>query len=182
MSQTDSDVNPDSETIYFPSQDWFAVYKRRINESEAYAEQGADWGVDFNGDFVFEMRGMPVDELDIDAMPAALQDEMETYVNEEDGTYVGYSFVGLEGGECTEAQLVESPDEVDAGFVLTADNETWKDLMRGDVGVVDGMMSGQFDIEGDMQKVMQYSQAAVTLTEIASNIDAEFADEAFAKE
>jgi len=180
MSQSDSAADPDAEPVYFPSQDWFAVYKRRINEDEEYAEQGSDWGVEFNGDFIFEMRDMPIDEMDTDAMPDGLRQELDQYVSEENGTYVGHSFVGLEGGKCTDARLVESPDEVDVGFVLSADNDTWKDLMRGDVGVVDGMMSGQFEIEGDMQKVMQYSQAAVTLTDIAAGIDAEFADEEFA--
>jgi hypothetical protein len=40
-------------------------------------------------------------------------------------------------------------------------------------------MSGHFDIEGDMQKVMQYSQAAVQLTESAADIDAVYADDEF---
>ena len=181
MSRSDTDVDADSETVYFPSQEWFAIYEQRINENEEYGEQAADWGTDFNGDFVFEMREMPIDEMDSDAMPEDLRREMDRYVTEENGTYVGNSFVGLEGGECTEARLIEGRDEVDAGFVLSADTETWKDLMRGDIGVVDGMMSGEFEIEGDMQKVMQYSQSAVILTDIASDIDAVFADEEFAE-
>ena len=52
----------------------------------------------------------------------------------------------------------------EAGFTLTADDDTWKRLVRGESGVVDGMMSGQFDGDGDMQKPMRYSQAAVRLT------------------
>lgn len=169
----------DSTDVYFPSQAWLDEYEERINANETYAEQAADWGVDFDGDFVFEMRGLPVDELDRDAMPESLQEEIDEYVTEENGTYVGYTYVGLEGGKCTGTRLIESPDEVDAGFTLTADADTWKQLIRGDLGVVDGMMSGHFDIEGDMQKVMQYSQAAVELTEAAASIDATFADEAF---
>lgn len=175
MSQTDSNVDPDSDTIYFPSQEWFEVYEQRINENDEYAEQASDWGVDFNGDFIFEMRDMPIDEMDIDAMPENLQADLEQYVNEENGTHVGYSYVGLEAGECTGSRFIESKDEVDVGFVLSADSDTWKDLMRGNIGVVDGMMSGQFDIDGDMQKVMQYSGAAVTMTEISSSIDTEYA-------
>lgn len=171
-----------SETVYFPSQAWFAEYRERINENDAYAEAASDWGVEFNGDFIFEMRGLPVDELDTDAMPEKLESEIDEYVTEESGEYVGYSLLGLEGGECTAAELVESEDAVDAGFKLTADNETWKRLMKGELGVVDGMMSGHFDIDGDMQKVMQYSQAAVHLTESAAEIDAEYADEEFTED
>jgi putative sterol carrier protein len=175
MSQPDNTA----DELIFPSQAWFQEYQQRINDNEQYAEMGADWGVDFNGDFIFEMRGMPVDALDIDAMPTSLQEDIDSYVNDENGTHVGYAFLGLEGGKCTDARLVEDEDEVDVGFKLIADNDTWKQLMKGELGVVDGMMSGHFDIEGDMQKVMQYSQAAVQLTESASDIDAVYADDEF---
>lgn len=168
-----------SDAVYFPSQAWFAEYEQRINDNDAYAEAAADWGVGFDGDFVFEMQGLPVDEFDTEAMPETLRDEIDRYVQDEGTEYVGYSYVGLEGGECTDARLIESEDAVDAGFKLSADTETWKRLMEGDIGAVDGMMSGAFDIGGDMQKVMQYSQASVHLTEAAAEIDAEYADEAF---
>jgi len=49
------------------------------------------------------------------------------------------------------------------------------------LGVVDGLSTGRFDIDGDMQKVLQYSWVAVRLTETAAGIDAEFADETFAE-
>jgi len=178
MARTDTDQ---AETYYFPSQSWFAEYRERINADDEYAETAADWGTDFNGDFVFKMEEMPIDDLDTGAMPDSLATELDRYVQEEDGEYVGYAFLGLEAGECTAAELVEGPESVDAGFTLSADNETWKRLMQGELGVVDGMMSGHFEIDGDMQKVMQYSQAAVRLTETAAEIDAEFADEEFAE-
>lgn len=179
MSQSDTDVDAAAETVYFPSQKWFAIYEERINENEEYAEKASDWGTDFNGDFIFEMRDMPIDEIDTEAMPEDLREDLERYVNEENGSYVGYGYLGLEGGKCTGAELIEDTDEVDVGFVLSADSDTWKQLMRGEIGVVDGMMSGQFDIDGDMQKVMQYSQSAVLLTDTAADIDAKFADEEF---
>ena len=40
-------------------------------------------------------------------------------------------------------------------------------------------MTGRFDIDGDRQKLLKYSRAAVRLTETAAGIDAEFADEGF---
>ena len=36
------------------------------------------------------------------------------------------------------------------------------------------MMDGTFDLDGDMQKVLQYSQAAVAMTEAAGDVDTEF--------
>ncbi len=130
----------------FPSEEWMKEYKERVNASESYAETGAGWGVGFNGDFLY------VIEAD-DRLP-------ETR----------YFFIGLEDGEATEAMEVDDPDEVDAGFVLRGAYSDWIDLNNGDIGAVDGMMSGVFELEGDMQKVMQYTEAAVDLTDISSTI------------
>jgi hypothetical protein len=35
-------------------------------------------------------------------------------------------------------------------------------------------MGGQFELDGDMQKVLQYSDAAVVMTENAATIDTDF--------
>ena len=166
--------------VAFPSQAWFDEYKDGINGHDEYNEKSSGWGVDFNGDFIFKMTDMPVDSLDIDAMPEELQEEMDQYISESGGDgYVGQAFVGLEDGECTEAYLIESEDEVDEGFVLSGTYETWVDLIKGNIGAVDGMMSGKFDLEGDMQKVLQYTDSATILTEIAGGVDAYFAHEEY---
>lgn len=161
--------------VLFPSQAWFDEYKHAINENEEYGEAAADWGVGFDGDFLFITENMPIDGIDMDALPDDLREEMETYV---DGD-TGYTYVGLEGGNCTDAYLIEDPDDVQAGFILRADYDVWKQLLRGDIGAIDGMMSGKFELEGDMNKVMQYSQAAATLTDISAGIDASFVDETY---
>lgn len=175
-----SDVEYDPDPLLFPSQAWFAEYEEKINEDEEYAEQSAGWGVDFNGHFIFEMTDMPIDEMDTEAMPEYLQEELDTYVKETDGKgYVGQAFCGLEDGNCTGAYLIESEDEVDNGFLLSATTEKWKSLLRQEQGVIDGLMGGDFELDGDMQKVLQYSDAAVRLTELAGEPDHEFADEKY---
>jgi putative sterol carrier protein len=134
------------ETFDFPSEEWIEEYQVRLNASEEYAEKGEGWGVGFNGDFLY------VVEAD-DRLP-------ETR----------YFYVALEDGNVTDAFEVEDPDEVDAGYILRGAYTDWIDLNEGDIGAIDGMMSGVFDLEGDMQKVMQYSDAAVTMTDTSSQI------------
>ncbi|WP_255152525.1 SCP2 sterol-binding domain-containing protein [Halorarius halobius] len=163
--------------IVFPSQAWFTEYRKRINGDDEYAEISGDWGVGFDGDFVFEMRQMPVDDIDFDALPEELAAELEEYVDRETGT--GYALLGLEGGECTSAELIADVDDVEYGFKMVAEFDTWKQLVSGQIGAIDGMMSGQFELEGDMQKVLQYSDSAARLTELSSNIDATFVDEEY---
>ena len=85
-----------------------------------------------------------------------------------------YFYVGLEDGECPEAREIDDPDSVDAGFVYRGDYADWVALNSGDIGSIDGMMSGVFDIEGDMQKVLQYSEAAVVMTETGRGLDTDY--------
>jgi putative sterol carrier protein len=137
-------------TIPFPSEEWIREWRRRLNDNDEYAETGQGWGVGFNGDFLFHVRAddrLPKDH---------------------------YFFIGLEDGECTEARAVDDPGEVEAGFTYRGDFSDWVALNTGEIGPIDGMMSGVFDIEGDMQKVLQYSEAAVNMTETGREIDTDY--------
>ena len=134
----------------FPSEEWIVEWRERLNDNDEYAEKGQGWGAEFNGDFVFHVRAD--DRLPDDH----------------------YFFIGLEDGTCTEAREIDDPDEVDAGFVYRGDYADWVALNQGDIGPIDGMMSGVFDIEGDMQKVLQYSEAAVAMSETGRELDTDY--------
>lgn len=139
--------------IELPSEadEWIEAWRDELNASEAYAEAGEGWGIGFNGDFLFEIR--PDDTYD--GEPIAL-------------------FVGLEDGECTEAYRTDDAEGEDWGFAFRGDYSDWKSLVHGEVGAVEGMMDGQFDLDGDMQKVLQYSDAAVVMTDNAAAVETAF--------
>jgi len=130
---------------------WIDEYRDRLNASEAYSEAGEGWGIGFNGDFIFHIR--PDDSYDGEPV---------------------YLYIAVEDGECHEAYVTEDPDREDWGFAFRGGAADWKKLIRGELDPVEGMMDGTFDLDGDMQKVMQYSRAAVVMTELASEIDTEF--------
>ncbi len=139
--------------LVFPSDgdEWITEYGELLNTNETYSDAGAGWGVGFDGDFLFTV--------------------------EPDDAYDGppsHFFLGLEDGQCTDAYAVDDPANEAYGFVFRGPYTNWKKLFVGDIGPVDGMMSGAFDIEGDMQKVLQYSEAAVAMTETGRDIDTEF--------
>jgi putative sterol carrier protein len=134
----------------FPSEDWIKTFQTQLNDNEEYAEAASDWGVDFNGDFIFTIEA---DDL---------YDQTEHY------------FVGLEAGECTDAYHVENPDDEDYGFVYSGPYSNWKEMVNGNIGAIDGMMSGQFSLDGDMQKVLQASDAAAALVETSASIETDF--------
>ncbi len=130
---------------------WIEEWAEQLNDSEAYAEAGQGWGEGFNGDFLFEIQ--PDDVYDGDPV---------------------YLFVGLEDGECTEAYRTDDPDGEDWGFAYRGTYGDWKQLIRGEIGAIDGLMDGKFDLDGDMQKVLQYSEAAVVMTENAGDVPTDF--------
>jgi len=43
----------------YPSQEWCDEWKNAINNDEAVAKTGKKWGVDFNGNFLFEITKLP---------------------------------------------------------------------------------------------------------------------------
>lgn len=137
-------------SIPFPSEDWIVEWREQLNDNDEYAEKGQGWGVGFNGNFVFHIRA-----------DGQLPDDR-------------YFFIELDDGTCTEAREIDDPAEVDAGFIYRGDYADWVALNQGDIGPIDGMMSGVFDIEGDMQKVLQYSEAAVAMSETGQRIDTDY--------
>ncbi|MFC6766365.1 SCP2 sterol-binding domain-containing protein [Natrinema soli] len=229
---------------YFPTEPWLEAYRDAINESNEYAEHSAGWGVEFDGSFIFQIEGIPLEsntiadlppeivdavddelsglsESEIDAMleeapPEVreriesrsgpleervttevmettmaeipdhtwpelraefpdLLDELITQLEEniaDDGTM--YSYLDLYDGECREVDTITDLDEREYGFRLVGDFEQWTTLVRGEGGVIDMLMSGDFEIDGDMQKILQYSDAAVDLAEVSADMDSRF--------
>ena len=74
---------------------------------------------------------------------------------------MAWFFLGLEDGECTGAYEVDDPDAETHGSTFRGTYINWRRLFEGELGPVDGMTSGAFEIEGDTQKLLQYSEAAV---------------------
>lgn len=134
----------------FPSDEWFDELKDRLNSNETYAEQAEGWGLDFDGDFVFTIQ--PADEL---------------------GETVQY-FIGLLDGECTEVYRIDDPASEDFGFEMIGDYASWKRLVRGELGAIEGIMSGDFELDGSMNTLLKYQDAATTFVGTCSEIDTEF--------
>ncbi|WP_424019710.1 SCP2 sterol-binding domain-containing protein [Halorientalis pallida] len=229
---------------YFPTTAWLTRYQHALDDSQELEDTGEGWGVGWNGDFVFEMQNLPIEERTVDDLPEevwealeqgitqlpedtletvledapedvaegieardgplperAAQELLETKISEapekvwpglrrvmpdimddllteleenvtDDGTV--YAWIGLEDGGCYDTTTMDTLDERDHGFVLTGDFDQWVDLVNGDLDVVEAIMSGKLELDGDMQKILQYSDAALTMTDVASDLDKRF--------
>lgn len=71
---------------WFPSREWLAAYRERLNNNETYGEVSEGWGVDFEGDFIFEITELPVEETTIgdlpDSLSGTLRDNLESMAEE----------------------------------------------------------------------------------------------------
>lgn len=85
-----------------------------------------------------------------------------------------YAYLDIHDGQCREVAVLDGLDERDHGFVLRGRYDNWKSLVRGDAMVIDQIMGGRMDVDGDMQKILQYSDAAVTMTEVAAGTETRF--------
>ena len=86
-----------------------------------------------------------------------------------DGTI--YAYLALYDGGCEEVAVVGDPAERDVGFVLRGDYETWGGIVDGEVDPIAAVMGGDLEVEGDMQTVLEYSDATMLLGEIAAEVE-----------
>lgn len=197
--------------VLFPTLDWMKEYQKALNEDEDLDEVGEGWGVDWNGDFIFEITDLPIDQvtpkdlpseltegvsddlldqmgdMSLDEVIENLSDEMMEALPEQMGELIElmkeydiaktgkiYAFVGLENGGCTGTDIVGGLEEKDHGFVLTGSYDNWKKLVKGELDAVQGVMRGDLELDGEMQKVMKFTKATQRMTTIASEIETEF--------
>ncbi|AQL42020.1 hypothetical protein BV210_04490 [Halorientalis sp. IM1011] len=57
---------------YFPTTAWLETYAERLCASEALDREMDGWGVGWNGDFVFEIRNLPIFENAVNDLPEEL--------------------------------------------------------------------------------------------------------------
>jgi len=111
----------------FPSDGWLAIYQDRINASSEYADAAATWeGV---VGFVFEAepdRGITEDL---------------------------WLTLDLWHGACREARMVTPEEGERAPYLIRAPYFRWKEVVRGELDPVKGMMQGKLRLQGDLAMI-----------------------------
>lgn len=171
--------------VVFPSKEWMDEYCKALNQNKEFEQAGKGWGVEWNGDFIFQVEGIPIDKIDMEAakkglpknVVASIQEQMEKYVV--GGTGLGYT--KLKDGKCLGAGLLKDLKEMEAGFIMSGPYENWKKLTKGELDAVRGVLSGRFKLQGDMSKIMRYMRASTIMTKTAATLKSEYLDEMFPK-
>lgn len=139
--------------VLYPSNEWCQEWKNVINSNDAAKNAGKSWGVDFNGNWIFEVT--PGGGLD-----------KTTYV-----------FLEAKAGECTDARLIDDPSAFDVGFYCTGSYEDFKAAIKGEKDFIQGVVRGTFKLKGNMMKIMKYGGFIRAVANSLKNIDSEFLGE-----
>jgi putative sterol carrier protein len=135
----------------FPSEEWMTIYRERINASEEYREAAATWEAPIA--FAFEAepdRGVPEDL---------------------------WALLDLWHGECRDARMLAPAEGERAPYVIRAPYSRWKEVLRGDLDPVKGMMQGKLRLQGDLATILRYVRAANELVHLTTQVPTQFLDE-----
>ena len=148
------DVGEEPYIMGTPS--WIAAYEALIKNDAVYREAAQGW----QGTVIEHIVANPDVGLDEDM----------------------YVLMDLRGGECRCVRLVPREAGENGDFVLTAPYERWKQVMKGELDPVKGMMQGKIRLKGDLPTIVRYVKASTRLVELVGQVPTIFLDEMTAEE
>lgn len=129
----------------FASEQWVKAFQEAINASEGYAEAAKTW----EGDFYFIVEPSP-------------------------GGKETVMYVDLWHGKCREAFLVTDRSVKAPAFVISAPVAAWRKVIEKKLDPIQGLMTRQLKLQGDMVKIMKAVKAAKELVECTTKVPTEF--------
>jgi len=133
----------------FPSMEWAEALKEVINSDPEIREAGKDLEAD--AVLVIEPGG-------------GLKERFIVYVK---GS----------GGVIEEVRQLQSPDEVPAKFVTSAEYPVWKSIIKGELDGVKALLMGKIKLKGDMKEVIKRAKDQQLMMKALSKVKTEFVDE-----
>lgn len=129
--------------IEFGTDAWIKELQVKLNESEGYREAAKNW----EGDFYFVITASPGIPKDV------------------------YLYVDLWHGECRDAFRVADASEKNPEFAITAGLPVWRKVVDRKLDPIQGLMTRQLKLKGNMFKVMKSPKAAQELVHCCTLVD-----------
>ena len=79
-------------------------------------------------------------------------------------------YLDLWHGKCREADYLDEPDSKQPEFKITANMEKWKRVLAGKLDPVQGMVTRQIKLDGNLVKIMKNVKAAQELVRCATRV------------
>jgi putative sterol carrier protein len=134
-------------TYKFPSEEWIKELSRQLNASEAYEKSASNW----EGDFLFVVDPTP-------------------------GNEPQYLYLDLYHGKSPSAGQLKSLEEKKAAYIISAPAAVWRKVIEGKLDPIQGMMTRQLKLKGDMMQVMRYPKAAKEIVSCCALVPTDFGD------
>lgn len=83
-------------------------------------------------------------------------------------------YMDLWHGECREATYTTDAGDKSPAFKISGKYDSWVKVLKGELDPVQGMMTRQLKLEGNMMKIMQNIKAAQEMVQCATQVDTEF--------
>lgn len=130
---------------------WILAYEKLIQGDATYRQHSKGW----QGSVVIQIMADPKVGLDEDM----------------------YLFLDLHDGECRSVRLVPKEIGENANFLIIGFYERWKQVMRGELEPVKGMMQGKLKLKGDLPTLVRYAKASTRLAELVGEVPTIYLDE-----
>ncbi len=79
-------------------------------------------------------------------------------------------YLDLWHGKCRQAEFLTDPNSKNPEFKITADMEKWKKVLAGKLDPVQGMVTRQIKLDGNLVKIMKNVKAAQELVRCATKV------------
>jgi putative sterol carrier protein len=126
----------------FPSDEWIKALRDLLNESDSYERSAKDW----EGDFIF------------------IVEPDDAYPNTD------YLLLKLYHGASQGAALLDPTDLPETEYTINAPYTTWRKVIDGKLDPIQGMMTGQLKLKGNLMKVMRYPKAAQEIVSCCAKV------------
>lgn len=83
----------------------------------------------------------------------------------------GGVYLDLWHGECRNAEFLSDPTTKPAKYTISATLERWQKVLEGKLDPVQGIMTRQLKLDGNLIQLMKYIKAAQELVRCATRID-----------
>jgi len=132
--------------LKFGSDEWVQALKEQLNTSQAYEDAAKNWEGDFY--FVVDPEGPLTEPM--------------------------YLYMDLWHGQCRDAFVAKDKSEKNPAFVMSGRYGKWKKVVTAQLDPIQGLMTGQLKLKGNMVMIMKNVKAAQEMVKACTRIDTEF--------
>jgi len=132
--------------MLFGSAEWLEAFHEAVNSSTAYAEAAKTWEGDFY--FVLEPEGSMKETV--------------------------YYYIDLWHGKSRKAFMVEEASDEKPEFVISAPIRIWKRVIEKKLDPIQGLVTRQLKLKGNLGKVLRAVKAAKELVNCCAQVPSEF--------